>query len=100
MNTENKSVRKAYSEKKQRNLILIVLIFGSGVLLFTLMTVFPDAASVFAFSGLALMITSAVLAVINAMTEGKKGLALVAVAVFAVLGFLVASFLSNVHVLS
>lgn len=91
MNTENKSVRKAYSEKKQRN--LIVLIFGSGVLLFTLMTVFPDAASVFAFSGLALMIISAVLAVINGMTEGKKGLALVAVAVFAVLGFLVASFL-------
>lgn len=93
MNTENKSVCKTYSGKKQRNQILIVVIFGSGVLLFTLMTAFPDAASIFAFSGLALMITSAVLAVINTTTERKKGRALAAVAVFAVLGFLVASFL-------
>ena len=93
---ENESAHVSNLRSNRRTRLLIVLLFGVGVLLFTLMTAFPNAASVFAFSGLALMAISGVLAISNwarTREKGEKGVGLVAMVVAAVLGYLAASYL-------
>lgn len=73
MDIDRKNIGQLNSKSDYKRRLLIVILFGLGVLLFTLMTAFSDRASFFAFSGLALMAVSGVLAVFNSVHEGKKG---------------------------
>lgn len=100
MDIDRKNIGQLNSKSDYKRRLLIVILFGLGVLLFTLMTAFSDRASFFAFSGLALMAVSGVLAVFNSVHEGKKGSAVAIVAAVTVLGYLAGSYLIPVDNMS